>query len=158
MCGDFFKNQSSFAYHLATKTHYRERLLEEFGANGSTCPKCKKVLNSQKELFKHLASVHKVVFTYYSEEMKERGLEENEQLERRRDHGKSNESVGKSLVVETDQYDEEELEVNHHVPKTVLKKKDNIGVVEENMELSELEPSKDGSPGVSICLGNLIFS
>ena len=145
LCGDFFKNQSSFAYHLATKTHYRERLLEEFGANGSTCPKCKKVLNSQKELFKHLASVHKVVFTYYSEEMKERGLEENEQLERRRDHGESNESVGKSLVVETDQYDEGELEVNHHVPKTVLKKKDDIGAVEENMELSDLEPSKDGS-------------
>ena len=84
MCGDFFRNQSNLAYHLATKTHYRERLLEEFGANGSTCPKCNKVLKSQKELFKHLASVHKVVFTYYKEEMQERGLEEKGQLERKR--------------------------------------------------------------------------
>ena len=105
MCGDFFRNRSNLAYHLATKVHYRERLLKEFGANGSTCPNCEKVLSSQKELLKHLAAVHKEVFTYYREEIQERGLveKEDQELSSRRDLGESIESGDESLDVENGQ-------------------------------------------------------
>ena len=110
MCGDFFKNRSNLAYHLATKVHYRERLLKEFGANGSTCPKCEKVLKSQKELFKHLAAVHKEVFTYYMEDLKERGL--NEEPARKGDLGESIESGDKGLSVDNGLDDDGDVEEN----------------------------------------------
>ena len=127
MCGAFFKNQSNLAYHLATKNHYRERLLKEFGANGSTCPKCEKVLKSQKELLKHLAAVHKEVFTYYRKELQGRGLNEKEdqELTSRRNLGESIESGYKSLSVENCLDDD--------------------GEVEENMDLAGCEPAMEGS-------------
>lgn len=148
LCGHFFKNQSNLAYHLATKNHYKERLLKEFGANGSTCPNCEKVLSSQKELLKHLAAVHKEVFTYYREEIQERGLVEKEDQEfaSRRDLGESIESGDESLNVENGQ-DSGEVEANHNIPGTISRYQERKGAVEENMELAEFAPAKEGSYG-----------
>ena len=148
LCGAFFKNQSNLAYHLATKNHYKERLLKEFGANGSTCPNCGKVLSSQKELLKHLAAVHKEVFTYYREEIQKRGLveKENQELSSRKDLGESIESGDESLDVENGQDGGGELEANHNIPGTISRYQERMGAVEENMEL-EFEPAKEGSYG-----------
>ena len=149
LCGAFFKNQSNLAYHLATKNHYRERLLKEFGANGSTCPKCEKVLKSQKELLKHLAAVHKEVFTYYREELQGRGLNEKEdqELTSRRNLGESMESGDSSLNVENCQVNGGKVETNLNATETTSMFQERIGEGEENMELSVFETGKEESQG-----------
>ena len=116
LCGEFFKNKSSLAHHLATKAHYRERLLEEFGANGSTCPKCGKVMKTQKGFLEHLASVHKLVFSYYFEDVEKAGSKERlDQLPvKRKDLEQNIEEEETSTVEDGHGHDKEgQEEVNH---------------------------------------------
>ena len=144
MCAAFFKNQSNLAYHLATKNHYRDRLLNEFGANGSTCSKCEKVLKSQKELLKHLAAVHKEVFTYYREEMQGKALKEkeNQKLASGKDLGEKIESRDESLDDENNGQDGGgEVGTNP-----------NKGTVEENMEQEPGTAKEECHNGGTSCL------
>ena len=155
LCGTFFKSQSNLAHHLATKNHYRDRLLNEFGANGSTCPKCEKVLKSQKELLKHLAAVHKEVFTYYREEMQGKALNEKENQEPAcgMDLRKKIEARDESLDVENNGQDGGgKVRTNPNLQEPITKYQENMGTVEENMEQEPGTAKEECHDGGTSCL------